>query len=314
MITPAAQGIWRVRAEPDLGLFVPILELETTYPPELVETIVVAKGVAYTCDEISREESPSRAQGILANDFLAYFRPKDLEGKRILDFGCGSGASTMFLARTFASCEVVGIELIQEFLDVAEARRVHYGYDNVRFSLSPGESELTSDLGQFELVVFSAVFEHLLPSERVTLLPQIWQLLRPGGYLFINQTPHRYFPTDSHTTGLPLINYLPKILALQAARRLSNRNLENDDWEILLRKGIRGATESEMIRSLGSDAKAVIVNPLTLEGSRIDLWYSSLSPRFRPVKVVCREALRVLHALTGTLLTPNITLVLKKLD
>src|SRR4051794_28081192 len=34
-------------------------------------------------------------------------------------------------------------------------------------------------------------------------------LLRPGGYLFINDTPNRLWPQDSGITGLPLLPWTP---------------------------------------------------------------------------------------------------------
>lgn len=98
---------YRLKAQPSPGVFAPIHELLTTYPLELIALILDQKRVSYVCDEISREEDPSRIHTILETDFLAYFRPQDLGGRRILDFGCGSGASTMFLARTCVDSEII---------------------------------------------------------------------------------------------------------------------------------------------------------------------------------------------------------------
>jgi hypothetical protein len=41
-------------------------------------------------------------------------------------------------------------------------------------------------------------------------MAELWRQLRLGGILFLNQTPHRYYPLEHHTTGLPLLNYLPE--------------------------------------------------------------------------------------------------------
>ena len=167
-------------------------------------------------------------------------------------------------------------------------------------------------MGEFDLIVFSAVFEHLLPGERKVLMPQIWNLLAPGGRLFVNQTPHRYFPFEGHTTGLPLINYLPKSLAAPFAQRFSKRNLEQDDWPTLLRKGIRGATEGEIVRSLGPDANAALEDPIRFGGNRASVWYSQTGPRFRALKAVLRQVLRGVHLLTGSMVTPNVAITVRK--
>jgi hypothetical protein len=84
------------------------------------------------------------------------------------------------------------------------------------------------------------------------ILQQLWEHLKPGGILFINQTPDIKFPTETHTTGLPLINYLPDRLAHTVIRRLSRRVDPGWDWNSLLRAGIRGSTVGEILHTLQS--------------------------------------------------------------
>jgi hypothetical protein len=83
----------------------------------------------------------------------------------------------------------------------------------VRFLVSPDANSLPPEIGTFDFVMLSAVYEHLLPEERRRVMPWIWSKLKPGGTLFINQTPYRYFPYEHHTTGLWFINYLPDKLS-----------------------------------------------------------------------------------------------------
>jgi hypothetical protein len=103
----------------------------------------------------------------------------------------------------------------------------------------------------------------MLPAERRLLMPKIWALLKPGGVLFVNQTPNRYFPIEQHTTGLPLLNYLPARLAGPVARRFSKRIDGDESWETLLRKGIRGGAEKDVLRDLGArnGQGAVLLKP-----------------------------------------------------
>jgi len=46
----------------------------------------------------------------------------------------------------------------------------------------------------------------------------LWSLLRPGGVLFVNQTPYRWRPLEYHITSLPFVNYLPAFAAMRVAR------------------------------------------------------------------------------------------------
>lgn len=298
------------------SLFVPIRSAETAYPVDLIEAVLAVKGPAYLCDEILRDESPTYVQAFLERDLLAYLPPEWFRGKRVLDFGCGSGASTICLARLFPDASLVGLELDARLLDLAR-RRVHYhGFPNVELRRSPSATELPPDLGCFDAVVLSAVYEHLLPSERQRLLPLLWHVVKPGGYLFLNQTPHRYFPLESHTTGLPGINYLPDRLAHAAARRWSPRIRRDETWENLLRAGIRGATEQEILAIL---SRGDAVSPQLLEPSRegirdrIDLWYRALNPhRYRRTKQAIRVILKLIRMMTGLTLVPTLSLMIWK--
>ena len=288
---------------------------ETSYPPALIERILDAKGVAWLCDEIAREQDPRSIQRFFESDFLPYVDAADLEGKRILDFGCGSGSSTMVLARMFPRSAVVGLDLSAEYLRIAEERQRFYGYENLSFVLSPAGATVPEGLGEFDCIVMSAVFEHLLPEERRSVMPRLWAHLRNGGCLLLNQTPHRFFPFESHTTGLPLLNYLPDRLALVAARRLSSRELGLESWESLLRKGIRGATEREILSSLGGaggTSAPTLLSPRRPHRDRVDVWYAALSPRHRALKALCRELLRVIEHRFGTTWIVNLSLAIGK--
>jgi 2-polyprenyl-3-methyl-5-hydroxy-6-metoxy-1,4-benzoquinol methylase len=306
----------RVTARPLGGRGAAPASCETSYPVELIRTILEVKGVAWVCDEISRDQDPESIQRFFENDFLPYVGPADFEGKRILDFGCGSGSSTMVLARMFPGSEIVGVELSPEYLRIAEERLRFYGYDNVRFLRSPAGTAMPDGLGQFDFVVMSAVYEHLLPDERRTVMPQLWAHLKIGGCLLLNQTPHRFFPFESHTTGLPLINYLPDRLAHFAARRFSPRELGTESWESLLRKGIRGATEREILASFGSATRdslpALLAPRQPRHRDRVDVWYAALSPRHRVLKAACREVLRVIERVLGTTWVVNLSLAIGK--
>ncbi|HUR97985.1 MAG TPA: methyltransferase [Pyrinomonadaceae bacterium] len=299
----------------DHNTFSPSLECETGYPIELIRLILEIKGPAWLCDEIARDADPDYVLKHFENEMRAYFDFETFEGKRILDFGCGSGASTMCLAKLFPRSDITGVELESDLLKVARGRLDHYNFKNVRFLHSPSGTELPEELGRFDLVVLSAVYEHLLPRERSIVLPQIWSLLNEGGVLFLNQTPHRYFPIELHTTSLPFINYLPDSLTLKAARKFSHRVDENDSWESLLRAGIRGATVREIRKHLRGDSTTPVMLAPTKTGlgDRVDLWYSTTNPNNRPaVKRAARTALKALRSLTGVALVPELTLAFRK--
>jgi len=305
-------GRHRVSVEPASGFSVPRKSCVTAYPLPLILKIHAAKDVTI-CDEIMREEDPRYVEHSMRSQVLTYLDPQVFAGKRVLDFGCGSGASTLVLSRVLPPCEIVGIELEERLLNVARLRAEHFGLSSLRLLKSPSGDSLPPELGQFDFIMFNAVFEHLLPHERPKLLPLVWQHLRPGGVLFLNQTPYRYSLVEVHTTGgMPFINYLPDSITLWAARKFCKRVQPNETWTSLLRRGIRGGTVPEILDILGGSQHARLLTPSPLVGDRIDLWFSTLSTRHAWLKRSIWFSLKSIKWLTGRQITPTLSLAIQK--
>ncbi|HVY49153.1 MAG TPA: class I SAM-dependent methyltransferase [Minicystis sp.] len=310
-VEPLAAGRSKVTVHAKPGVYVSRASIETTYPTELVAEILAVKGPGYVCDEIARHEDPGYVRKLLEHDVGCYFADAAFVGARVLDFGCGCGASTMILGDLYPAAEIVGVELLAEHLRVAEARKRLLRRDRVRFVQSPSGAEVGVAEGAFDFVVMSAVYEHLLPDERRAVMGALWRALRPGGCLFLNQTPHRLFPIETHTTGLPLLNYLPDAWAHRAACRLSPRIERDESWETLLRKGIRGATDRELLDVLGADAHPLEPSERGCR-DRLDLWYTGLGPRHAFVKRALRDAFKVVRRATGVALVPSLAVAFEK--
>jgi hypothetical protein len=140
--------------------------------------------------------------------------------------------------------------------------------------------------------------------------------LKEGGIVFLDQTPHRWFPVEAHTTGLPFINYLPDRLAHLCARLFSKRVSRGESWSSLLRQGIRGGTASEVMDFLNQAGKGAELLSPKFQGVRdpIDLWYQLSSAQRRPLtKKMMMWALRTIQALTGVTLVPTLSLAISKL-
>ena len=218
----------------------------------------------------------------------------------------------------FPNTEIVGIELEEKLLSIAKMRANHYSYKNIKLIISPNPNQLPPNIGHFDYVVLSAVYEHLLPNEREMLLPKIWNILKPGGILFLNHTPYRYFPIELHTTsGLPFINYLPDRVALFYAQYFSKRKLKNNNWEELLRKGIRGGSIKEIFKILiNCSQEPIFLNPSKFGiKDRSDIWYiQSGKVRFKVMKKLFLFSNKVMNFLTGIFILPSLTLAIKKND
>jgi len=297
--------------------------IETHYPPELIQKILELKGLRFLNDEIRREECPLNIKICLENEILAYLSPNDYENKKILDFGCGAGASTSILARMFPNASIIGIDLDPKLITLAQLRAQYYGLNHLKFYASPSGKELPANIGTFDVVILSAVFEHLLPNERKIVLQQIWSHLNPNGILFVNQTPYRWFPFEGHTTHLFFINYLPDKLAHYTTCRFSSRVDKNQTWESLLRSGIRGTTPYEILNILKkTDNK---YSPEILRPSRqgfrdrIDIWYTGYAvsiahkyPKIKSVQKILRAVAKIIYCLLGIVFLPTVGIAIEK--
>ncbi|MEE4349676.1 MAG: bifunctional 2-polyprenyl-6-hydroxyphenol methylase/3-demethylubiquinol 3-O-methyltransferase UbiG [Pacificimonas sp.] len=107
-----------------------------------------------------------------------------LEGKRVLDVGCGGGILTECLARVGA--DVTGIDAAEQGIEVAKAHAEAQGltidYRHVEASVLVTAGE------QFDLITCMEVVEHV--ADVPAFLADLRALLKPGG-LLIFSTPNR---------------------------------------------------------------------------------------------------------------------------
>lgn len=316
LLESTADGI-ALQIVPQSGVYVPCTKWVTRYPEDLVLQMLRNKGLPYLIDEIRRDEDPTTIERMLKIDILSYVTKTEMVGARILDFGCGSGASSMVLARLFPNANIVGVELTQRHVETARARAKYYGVsDRVTFLQSPSPQSLPSDIGEFDFILFCAVFEHLLPEERPVMLKLLWERLRVGGSMFLNDTPFRWFPIETHTTSLPLINYLPNPVAFRVARKLSRRVSPQTSDNDLLRLGIRGGSRAEVMRLLsGFGAHAELRRPIHNDiRDEIDLWAAhSVGVRGGAKTQFLSLVFRFCKLLTGESVVPTLSLALKRL-
>ena len=106
-----------------------------------------------------------------SRDLIA--RLADLKPRRILDLGCGSGLSTVELARAFPDAELIGVDLSPDMLKAAAKR-----LPKVRFLQGDAASY---DASGFDLVFANALF-HWVPGH-LAVLRRLAGALPPGGAL-----------------------------------------------------------------------------------------------------------------------------------
>ncbi len=100
---------------------------------------------------------------------------------RILDQGCGTGILTLEIARSFPGCEVTGVELREEYLELARDKARLEGIKNVNFILGRAEDVVPD--GVFDCITSSYLAKY---ADLPVLLANARVMLRPGGLVIMH--------------------------------------------------------------------------------------------------------------------------------
>jgi SAM-dependent methyltransferase len=112
----------------------------------------------------------------------------EIQGKRVIDFGCGEGLEAVELVEHGAA-HVIGLDTYPRVLETARmnARRFHVA-DRCTFAATTGELA--------DVIVTLDSFEHF-PDVR-SVLGTMRQLLRPGGFVLASFGPTWFHPLGGH--------------------------------------------------------------------------------------------------------------------
>jgi 2-polyprenyl-3-methyl-5-hydroxy-6-metoxy-1,4-benzoquinol methylase len=194
----------------------------------------------------------------------------NLKNLDILDFGCGTGSTTVMLAESDPHNRVTGVDIDPASLELADMRFCHHGLSeqietrHISPIQDPGDLELPSEC--FDFVLLNGVLEHVVPFRtRRAVLLDVWRVLRRGGLLYISETPNLLWPTDRHTTGLPFLSWLPSRVAHRYAVAFKRHN----QWSDLDSRGRRGMTFWGIVRPLKRAGMEVEVLNITRTHNRL---------------------------------------------
>jgi 2-polyprenyl-3-methyl-5-hydroxy-6-metoxy-1,4-benzoquinol methylase len=125
-------------------------------------------------DEELYRDNPSYDRTDL-RPWMRHFRPRS--GSRILDLGCGTGASLIHYSKL--GCDVVGVELVQEAIDKFHKMKP----EGMKGEIYQGYAEEFDDERPYDYVLVTETLEHVADPEKVIATAN--RCLRVGGEVYI---------------------------------------------------------------------------------------------------------------------------------
>jgi len=152
-----------------------------------------------------------------------------LENKTVLDFGCGWGGESAWLATQ--ARKVVGCDINPDSLEDARRFKATSGLHNLEFAQC-GEQSLPFPDQSFDAIFSTNVFEHVM--HPLEILSEIRRVLKPGGSFVSTFGPLFYSPLGYHlpwATQVPWAHVLFGLKPVMEVRNLKRLPMSADTWQ-----------------------------------------------------------------------------------
>ena len=139
--------------------------------------------------DVDGEFGPLHAINPLRLDWIDGIAP--LNRQRVLDVGCGGGILADAMARKGA--EVLGIDLAEKSLKVAQLHALEAGTSQITYRLVAAEALAAEMPDQFDVVTCMEMLEHV--PDPASAVQACARLAKPGGWVFfstINRNPKSF--------------------------------------------------------------------------------------------------------------------------
>jgi SAM-dependent methyltransferase len=119
-----------------------------------------------------------------------------VKGKTVLDYGCGYGRGVMTLAGMDVK-QALGLDIREAVLNAARGLAAdEHVTDRCRFLNGHDRDALVAWSGRIDVVLSRDAFEHY--PDPTAVLEQMWDLLIPGGSVFVSFGPPWWHPYGCH--------------------------------------------------------------------------------------------------------------------
>lgn len=153
-----------------------------------------------------------------------------LEGKKILEIGCGTGSSAVALAEQGAILTAIDID--EDSIIVAKEKMKIYGLEAEFIKANAIDIKDSFGGRKWDMIIFYASLEHMTHRERNISIGSAYDVLKNGKHLCVFGSPNRLYHSDKHTSWLPFYMWLQDEIALDYAKFSERKNFTEAFGEI----------------------------------------------------------------------------------
>ena len=289
-------------------------EYPTTYSARVVQMLVERKGAARAPQYFTYKEERGRR---FLDPLFAYLRRSGARDLRVLEVGCSFGHITEYLAEEPLVREIATFDTDPAFAAMVRVKVEELGLhrvQDVRLLSNEETQHLPYPDASFDLVLVLGVVEHLPVRGRRQIVDEYYRVLAPGGCIAILDTPNRLFPLETHSVGLPLIQWLPPRAAFAYAKLGRPGRMRGVSYAEFVADGAgwRNASLRECLPSTGTAGLDDVTEEAGFGWTFFhDTARSSIRRRLLPVFNLACGGLRRL-GLSPSLALPYLNLLLRK--
>jgi len=199
--------------------------------------------------------------------------PSELEGRRVLDLGSGTGRDVFLLSRLVGpDGQVIGVDMTDEQIEVArrhiDYHRLKYGHSESNVVIKKGYIEdlksLEIESESVDLVISNCVIN--LSPNKEKVFSEIFRVLRPGGELYFSDVfSDRRIPKNLREDPVVLGECLGGALYFEDFRRMM-RNLGFPDYRIVSSSSLE-ITQAEIAKKV----EQINFSSVTIRAFKVEL-------------------------------------------
>ncbi len=151
--------------------------------------------------KISGGKPADYGQELVKRRFRLTSKRIKLEGKKMLDFGCGNGAQTVEFANS--KCTIDAVDINKKAVKILKDFASTHNLNNIN-AMNYNGKKLPINSNSIDVVISFEVLEHV--ENEVESLSEIYRVLKPKGELVIS-VPNKWWIFDTHGAYLPVLQW-----------------------------------------------------------------------------------------------------------